>query len=154
MQKMTTCLWFNGQAEEAMNYYTSIFKDSSKGSIMRNPAGVPGEEGAVLVASFTLNGSDFMALNGGPAFKFNESVSMVVNCDTQEEVNYYWEQLTANGGQESDCGWLKDRYGLSWQITPKILPQLLITGDAAKRERTMKAMMQMQKLDIAVLENA
>ncbi len=154
MQKMTTCLWFDGQAEEAMNFYTSVFKDSTKGSIVRNQAGAPGEEGSVLVASFMLNGNNFMGLNGGPMFKFNEAVSMVVNCDDQEEVDYYWEKLSGSGGQESQCGWLKDQFGLSWQIVPTALPKLMTSGDAEKRKRVMQAMMQMKKLDIAALENA
>lgn len=134
------CLWFDGQAKAAAEFYCSVFKDSKITS--ESP----------LVVTFELNGSKFMGLNGGPQFKFDEAVSFVVNCDTQEEIDYYWDKLTADGGQESMCGWLKDKFGVSWQIVPSILAELM--SDPIKAERIMKAFMNMKKLDIEVLKNA
>lgn len=154
MQKISPFLWFNDNAEEAANLYTSLFPDSKITSIARNPKGAPGPEGAVLTVGFELMGQQFAALNGGPAFKFTEAVSFVVNCETQEEVDKYWDALLADGGTSQACGWLKDKFGLSWQITPTILPELLTSGDAATRERVMQAMMKMVKLDIAELKRA
>ena len=154
MQKITPFLWFDGQAEEAINLYTSIFKNSRIKSIARNPPGAPGLEGAVLTASFELNGQEFIALNGGPMFKFNEATSFVISCENQDEVDYYWNALTADGGQESMCGWLKDRFGLSWQVVPTALPRLMSSGNAGQAQRVMGAMMKMKKMVVADLEHA
>lgn len=154
MQKITPFLWFDGNAEEAMNYYTSVFKDAKVGKISRMPAGGPGEEGKVLTATFTLAGQDFIALNGGPQFKFNESVSFSIDCKDQEEIDYYWDTLTKDGGEESMCGWLKDKFGLSWQVVPTMMLKIWETADKAKAERTMQAMMKMKKLIIKDLEEA
>lgn len=154
MQKISPFLWFDNNAEEAVNLYTSLFSDSKITAVARNPKGAPGPEGAVLTIGFELFGQKFTALNGGPIFKFNEAVSFVVNCETQEEVDKYWDALIANGGSPSQCGWLKDKFGLSWQIVPTILPQLLTSGDAKKSGRVMQALMKMAKLDIAALKQA
>jgi predicted 3-demethylubiquinone-9 3-methyltransferase (glyoxalase superfamily) len=154
MQKIKPFLWFDNQAEEAVNFYTSIFKDSFIGSVARYGKEGPGPEGTVMVMSFTLNGQEFTALNGGPHFKFNESVSFVINCKDQEEVDYFWNKLTADGGQESQCGWCKDKWGLSWQVVPEVLPKLIGGADGVKSSKAMQAMMGMRKLDIAALENA
>ena len=153
MQKLSTCLWFDGKAEEAMNFYTSIFKDSRKGKISRYGDGAPFPKETVLVATFELLGRDFMALNGGPQFKFNEAISFVVNCETQKEIDEFWEKLSA-GGQKVQCGWLKDKYGVSWQIVPTILAELMSDKDATKTQRVMQALMQMTKLDIQKLKQA
>ncbi len=153
MQKITPFLWFDNQAEEAMNYYVSIFKDSKVLSITRYGDAGPGPKGSVLIAKFQLEGQEFIALNGGPQFKFTEAISLVVNCETQQEVDELWEKLTA-GGEESQCAWLKDKYGLSWQIVPRILFELLQDQDAAKANRVMQAMLQMKKIDIATLKQA
>ena len=158
MQKITPCLWFDHQAEEAAKFYTSVFKNSKLGRIFRHneeaseKTGRP--VGSVLTIEFELQGQKFVALNGGPEFKFNESISFVVNCETQEEVDYFWEKLTTDGGEESQCGWLKDKFGVSWQITPTILIDMLHDRDSEKSERVMKAMLQMQKIDIAKLRAA
>lgn len=158
MQKITTCLWFDKQAEEAVKFYTSVFKNSKTGNILRyddasaKASGMP--EGTVLVIDFELEGREFIALNGGPIFKFNESVSLVINCKDQEEVDYYWNKLSGNGGEESMCGWLKDKYGLSWQVTPAILPEMLRDKDPKKAQAAMKAMLEMKKIDIAALKKA
>ncbi len=155
-QKMTICLWFDTQAEDAANFYTTIFKNSSIGKISRY--GKEGfefhhkPEGTAMVVSFKLNDMTFMALNGGPEFKFNESISIVVNCETQEEIDHYWKKLTSEGGQEVQCGWLKDKYGVSWQIVPTILGQLM--SDPEKSQKVMHAFMQMKKIDIEALKNA
>lgn len=155
-QKMTICLWFDNQGEEAANFYTSIFKNSSIGNISRYGKegfefhGMP--EGTALIVSFKLNDMNFSALNGGPRFKFNESMSIVVSCDTQEEIDHYWTNLTADGGQESMCGWLKDKYGVSWQIIPSILGSLM--SDSSKASRVTMAFMQMKKMNIETLINA
>ena len=148
-------MWFDQEAEEAVKFYTSIFKNSKIGRILpynKQASGRPA--GSVLTIEFELEGQKFVALNGGPQFKFSESVSFVVNCETQEEVDYFWEKLTADGGEESQCGWLKDRFGLSWQVTPTVLIDGLHDKDAAKAERVMKAMLQMQKIDIGKLKAA
>ena len=158
MQKITPFLWFDNQAEEAAMFYTSVFKNSKIGRILRydeasaKAAGRP--VGSVLTVEFEIEGQKFTALNGGPQFKFNESVSFVVNCKTQEEVDYFWEKLTSDGGQESECGWLKDKFGLSWQITPTVLIDMLNDKDPKKAGRVMKAMMQMQKIEINKLKAA
>lgn len=154
MQKIVPFLWFDNNLEDAIKFYTSIFKDSEIKSITYNTKSAPGPEGAALAASFILNGQEFACLNGGPAFKFNESVSFYVKCDTQDEIDYYWSKLTADGGKESACGWLKDKFGLSWQITPPILPQYLSDPDRAKADRVMQAMMKMGKIIIQDIEEA
>jgi predicted 3-demethylubiquinone-9 3-methyltransferase (glyoxalase superfamily) len=148
MKKITPFLWFDTQAEEAMNFYVSVFKNSKAGEISRGP------DGKAFTVNFQLEGQDFMALNAGPQFKFNESVSFFVDCKTQEEVDYFWEKLTADGGEESMCGWLKDKYGLSWQIIPKQLGELMGDPDPVKSQRVMQAMLQMRKIVVADLERA
>jgi predicted 3-demethylubiquinone-9 3-methyltransferase (glyoxalase superfamily) len=151
--KITPFLWFDGQAEQAMKFYTSIFKNSKIGSVSHMPEGGPAPAGSVLTASFELDGLEFTALNGGPQYKFTEATSFHVSCETQDEVDYYWNRL-GEGGQPSRCGWLKDKFGLSWQIVPTALPRLLSQPDKAKSGRVMAAMMQMSKIDIATLEAA
>jgi len=153
-QKITPFLWYDNQAEEAANLYCSIFKNSKVGSVVRYGDAGPGPKGTVMIVSFQLAGQEFTALNGGPRFKFTEAISFVVNCETQEEIDHFWEKLTADGGQESMCGWLKDKFGLSWQIVPTDLPKLMQSGDAKKSERVMQAILQMKKLDIAKLKEA
>jgi predicted 3-demethylubiquinone-9 3-methyltransferase (glyoxalase superfamily) len=153
MQKITPFLWFDNQAEEAAHFYTSIFKNSKIGKISRNGDAGPGPKGSVIVASFELNGQEFMALNGGPQFKFTEAISFVVNCETQDEVDFYWEKLS-QGGQKSQCGWLKDKFGLSWQVVPSALGKLMSDPDPERSKRVMHAMLQMTKIDIATLERA
>ena len=148
MQKITTCLWFDGRAAEAAEFYTSTFDDSSILTSM------PGPGGQVLTVDFEIEGRQFMALNGGPAFTFNEAVSLVVNCDSQDEVDRYWNALLEGGGEESQCGWLKDKFGLSWQIVPAGMPSLLNGPDPAGSQRAMEAMLKMRKLDINVLQKA
>ena len=155
MQKIIPFLWFEDQVEEAMNFYTSIFKNSKIGSVTRMSDEVPGPKGKVVTATFQLAGQEFMALNGGPVpgFKFNESISFFVNCETQAEVDELWEKLSA-GGEEGRCGWLKDKFGVSWQIVPTVLGELLGDKDPEKAQRVTHAMLQMKKLDIAVLKQA
>ena len=153
MQKITPFLWFDGKAEEAMNFYVSIFKNSKIGSIGRYGEAGPGPKGSVMSATFELDGQEFFALNGGPAFTFTPAISFFVNCETQEEVDELWEKLSA-GGSTNRCGWLQDKFGVSWQIVPSILGKLLQDKDAAKSTRVMKAMLQMDKLDIRGLEQA
>ncbi|MCI0476925.1 MAG: VOC family protein [Anaerolineales bacterium] len=157
MQKIYPCLWFDSQAEEAANFYVSIFKNSKTMNVARYDeasAKVSGQpKGSVMTVTFQLDGQDFMALNGGPAFKFTEAVSFVVNCETQAELDALWSKLT-EGGAEVECGWLKDRFGLSWQIIPTILDELMSDPDPAKAQRVMEAMLQMKKLDIAELKRA
>ena len=153
MPKITPFLWFNDQAEEAMNFYTAIFKNSKISSVSRYGDGGPGQPGSVMTATFELDGQEFMALNGGPLFTFTEAISFFVNCETQAEVDELWEKLT-EGGEESQCGWLKDKYGLSWQIVPSVLGELLNDPDAEKAGRVMNAMLQMKKIDIAGLRAA
>ena len=153
MQKITPFLWFNDNAEEAMNFYASIFKNSKIGNVSRYPEGAPGPAGKVMTATFQLEGQEFMALNGGPTFKFTEAISFFVNCETQEEVDELWEKLSA-GGKEGQCGWLKDKFGLSWQIVPSALGRMLGDKDREKAKRVMHAMLQMQKIDIAKLKQA
>ena len=157
-QKITSNLWFDNQAEEAAKYYTAVFKNSKMGKIAHYGKegfeihGMPA--GSVMTVEFWIEGMQFLALNGGPHFKFNEAISFIVNCDTQEEIDNYWNKLTSDGGQESMCGWLKDKFGVSWQIVPPILGQLLGDKDKAKSGRVMQAMMQMKKIVIADLEKA
>jgi len=154
MQKITPFLWFDNQAEEAANSYVSIFKNSKVVSVTRYGEAGPGPKGTVMVVEFQIDGQKFVALNGGPLFKFTEAISFVVNCETQEEVDYFWEKLTADGGAESMCGWLKDKYGLSWQVVPTAAIELLKDKDAEKSQRVMKAMLQMKKIDIQALKQA
>jgi predicted 3-demethylubiquinone-9 3-methyltransferase (glyoxalase superfamily) len=159
MQKIAPCLWFDSNAEEAVNFYTAIFKNSKIGNISRY--GEAGYEihgkpsGTVLTMEFELNGQAFTALNGGPMFKFNEAVSFQVGCESQEEIDYYWGKLSEGGDQkDQQCGWLKDKYGLSWQIVPNVLSAMLRDKDVKKSERVMKALLQMKKLDIKALKQA
>jgi predicted 3-demethylubiquinone-9 3-methyltransferase (glyoxalase superfamily) len=153
MQKILPFLWFDDKAEEAVKFYTSVFKNSKVGTIARYGETGPGPKGSVMTATFELEGLNFIALNAGPTYKFTPAISFVVNCESQEEVDYYWEKL-AEGGKEVQCGWLEDKFGLSWQITPIILGQLLRDKDPVKSQRVMKAMMKMVKLDIKTLERA
>jgi predicted 3-demethylubiquinone-9 3-methyltransferase (glyoxalase superfamily) len=152
-QKITPFLWFDNQAEDAANFYASIFKNSKVGAISRYGDAGPGPKDSVMTVDFQIEGQEFVALNGGPHFKFTEAISFVVNCETQEEVDEFWEKLS-EGGQKSQCGWLKDRYGLSWQIVPTILTKLMLDKDPAKAGRVMKAMLQMTKIDIAKAQQA
>jgi predicted 3-demethylubiquinone-9 3-methyltransferase (glyoxalase superfamily) len=152
-QKITPFLWFDNQAEEAAELYTSIFKNSKILTVSRYGDAGPGPKGSVVVVNFQLEGQQFTALNGGPRFKFSEAFSFVVNCENQQEIDHYWTKLTSNGGQESQCGWLKDKFGFSWQIVPTALGKLM-SGDPQKANRVMQALLQMKKLDIATLEEA
>jgi predicted 3-demethylubiquinone-9 3-methyltransferase (glyoxalase superfamily) len=153
MQQITPFLWFNDNAEEAVNHYLSIFKDGKILHVARYGEAGPGPKGSVMIMKFQLNGLEFTALNGGPVYTFNPAVSFVVNCETQAEVDHHWDKLV-EGGKPIQCGWLVDKYGLSWQIVPTALPRLLQDPDPAKANRVMQAMMKMIKLDIAALENA
>jgi predicted 3-demethylubiquinone-9 3-methyltransferase (glyoxalase superfamily) len=153
MQKVTPFLWFDHQAEEAMNFYASIFKNSKVLSISRYPDGVPGMGGKVMSATFELNGQEIMVLNGGPQFKFTEAISLFVSCETQQEVDELWAKLTA-GGEEGQCGWLKDKFGLSWQIVPIALGQMLGDPDPEKSKRVLDAMLKMKKIDVPTLQQA
>jgi len=156
-QRITPFLWFENQAEEAATFYTSIFKNSKIGKIARyghDGAKASGRaEGSVMTVEFQLEGQDFVALNGGPHFKFTAAISFVVNCEAQAEVDYYWDKLSA-GGKKVQCGWLKDKYGVSWQIVPTVLPELLSSDDDGKSQRVMQALLKMVKLDIRKLEQA
>ena len=153
MKKITPFLWFNDNAEEAMNFYVSIFKNSKIGRVTRYGDAGPGPKGTVMSATFQLEGQEFFALNGGPQFKFTEAISFFVNCETQEEVDELWEKLS-EGGRKNSCGWLKDKFGLSWQIIPTVLGQMLGDKDPAKSQRVMQAMLQMTKIDINGLKRA
>ena len=157
MQKISPCLWFDDQAEEAAKFYTSLFKNSKIKAITHYGdagAAVSGRpKGSVMTVSFELNGQQFTALNGGPIFKFTEAVSLEVSCKTQKEVDYFWEKLS-KGGKKSQCGWLKDKYGLSWQIVPEVLYKMFLDKDPKKTERVMQAMLHMTKLDLQALKNA
>jgi predicted 3-demethylubiquinone-9 3-methyltransferase (glyoxalase superfamily) len=153
MQKISPFLWFDDQAEEAMNFYVSIFKNSKVGSVTRYGDAGPGPKGSVMTAAFELEGQQFTALNGGPRFRFTEAISFVVSCRTQEEVDDLWEKLS-EGGETQQCGWLKDKFGLSWQIVPVALVELMSDPDPEKSRRVMEAMLQMTKLDIAKLRQA
>lgn len=154
VQKITPFLWYNGNAEEAIKLYTSIFTESRVLSLMRTDGSGPEATGPVIMGSFELHGQVFYALNGGPKYKFTEAISLFVSCDTQEEIDHLWSGLTADGGQESQCGWLKDKFGLSWQIIPSQLVGLLGHPDRAKAARAQQAMLTMQKLDIRALQEA
>jgi predicted 3-demethylubiquinone-9 3-methyltransferase (glyoxalase superfamily) len=153
VQKITPFLWFQDQAEEAMNFYVSVFKNSKAVSISRYGDAGPGPKGSVMVAKFQLDGQEFIALNGGPLFTFSPAISFVVNCTTQEEVDEYWEKLSA-GGAPNQCGWLTDRFGLSWQIVPTILGELMAGKDPERSNHVMQAMLKMTKIDIATLQRA
>jgi predicted 3-demethylubiquinone-9 3-methyltransferase (glyoxalase superfamily) len=159
MQKITPCLWFDDQAEEAVAFYTAIFNNSKTLAVARY--GEAGQEihgrpaGSVMTVAFELDGQAFTALNGGPVFTFNEAISFQVNCETQEEVDYYWQKLSAGGDEKAQqCGWLKDKYGVSWQIVPTVLPKLINDADAEKSKRAMEAMLKMKKLNIDELKRA
>ncbi|THD82537.1 MAG: VOC family protein [Phenylobacterium sp.] len=154
MSKVHPFLWFDTQAEEAANLYVSIFPNSKVTKVVRNTAAAPGPTNGVLTVEFELDGTKVIALNGGPHFKFTEAFSFTIDCETQAEVDRYWDALLAGGGQPSQCGWLKDRFGLSWQVVPAALPKLLGDPDRAKANRVMAAMMKMVKLDIAAMEAA
>ena len=153
MQKITPFLWFDNNAEEAMNFYTSIFKNSKVLTVSRYGEAGPGPAGAVMTAEFELEGQEFVALNGGPRFKFTEAISFVVNCETQEEVDYFWEKLS-EGGEKSRCGWLKDKFGLWWQVVPVILAELMSDPDPEKSKRVMRSMLTMDKIEIEPLKRA
>ena len=158
MQTISPFLWFDDNAEEAAKFYTSVFKDSKINNVTRYPEEpakqIGREPGSVMTVEFTLDGVEFVALNAGPQFKFTEAVSFAVMCETQEEVDYYWEKLTADGGEPGPCSWLKDKFGLSWQVQPRLLIELLGDPDKAKAERVMSAMMKMTKIEIAALKEA
>jgi len=153
MQKITPFLWFDGRAEEAANFYTAIFPNSKIVSMTRSGEAGPGPKGSVMSATFELQGQEFIALNGGPMFTFSPAISFFVPCETQEEIDKFWEKLS-EGGEKQRCGWLKDKFGVSWQIVPTVLGQLLQDKDAEKSKRVMNAMLQMDKLDIASLKRA
>jgi len=153
MQKITPFLWFDGKAEEAMNFYVSIFKNSNVGRVTRYGDAGPGPKGSVMSATFQIEGQEFFALNGGPQFQFTPAISFFVNCETQQEVDELWEKLSA-GGEKNRCGWLRDKYGLSWQIIPTALGEMLGDKDPAKANRVMKAMLQMDKIDVKGLKQA
>lgn len=153
MQKITPFLWFDNQAEEAVKFYTTVFKNSKIVSVTRYGEAGPGPKGTVMTAAFQLDGQEFVALNGGPHFKFTEAISFVINCKTQEEVDHFWEKLSV-GGEKSRCGWLKDKYGLSWQVVPRVLGEMLGDKDAEKSKRVMLAMLKMDKIEIKTLEQA
>lgn len=154
-QKITPCLWYDGNAEEAVKFYTSVFDDSSVDQVQRSTVDYPGGKvGSVLIIMFTLAGQNYQALNGGPSEKFSNAISFSVDCEDQIEVDRLWSALTVDGGKPVQCGWLQDKYGLSWQIVPRRLPELLSDPDAAKVKRVMEAMMQMVKIDVAALEAA
>ena len=153
MQKITPFLWFDNNAEDAMNFYTSIFRNSKVLTVSRYGEAGPGPAGAVMTAEFELEGQEFVALNGGPRFKFTEAISFVVNCETQEEVDYFWEKLS-EGGEKSRCGWLKDKFGLWWQVVPVILAELMSDPDPEKSKRVMQSMLTMDKIEIEPLKRA
>jgi predicted 3-demethylubiquinone-9 3-methyltransferase (glyoxalase superfamily) len=153
MQKITPFLWFDGRAEEAAELYTSLFKNSKVITVARYGEGGPGPKGSAMTVKFQLEGQEFVALNGGPHYHFTPAVSFVVDCKTQQEVDHFWSKLS-QGGQEMPCGWVSDKFGLSWQVVPTVLPELLTDKDAAKAQRVMNAMMQMKKIDIAALQRA
>ena len=154
MKPMVASLWFDDNAEEARDFYVSVFKDSEVLDTAYYTEVGPGKEGTVVTVSFKLNGMEFVGINGGPHFTFSEAVSFVIPCDDQGEVDYYWEHLLADGGEESQCGWLKDKFGLSWQVVPTVLNKLILDPDRKKANRAMEAMLKMVKLDIATLQEA
>jgi len=154
MQKISPFIWFDNNAEEAMRFYLSVFKDARVIKLAHNPPGAPGREGNLLVASIQLEGQEIILMNGGPGHPLTDAISLTINCGSQEEVDYYWDKLLDGGGKEIACGWLKDRFGLCWQVTPTMLTELLADPDRAKAGRVMQAMMQMIKLDISMLKAA
>jgi predicted 3-demethylubiquinone-9 3-methyltransferase (glyoxalase superfamily) len=154
MPKITPFLWFDTEAEEAAKLYTSVFKNSKIVSTSRYGDAGPGPKGSVMTVAFQLDGHDFVALNGGPQFDFTEAISFQIDCRSQEEVDHFWQKLTEGGGKPGRCGWLKDRFGLSWQVVPRALPELLQASDAKKANRVMEAMLQMDKLDVKKLQEA
>ena len=153
MPRITPCLWFDDHAEEAMKFYVSIFRNSKEGSVTRYGETGPGPKGSVMTATFTLDGQEFMALNGGPTFKITPAISFIVNCKTQKEIDTYWEKLST-GGKKVQCGWLTDKFGVSWQIVPTMLARLVSGKDPAQSDRVMKAVLKMVKLDIRKLKQA
>ena len=153
-QKITPNLWFDGEAEDAANFYVDVFPDGRILEVTRYPEGSPGPAGEVMTVEWELMGQRFTGINGGPRFKFDEAVSFLIGCEDQEEVDYYWERLLAGGGEESQCGWLKDRYGLSWQVVPKGMEEVFSDSDPKRAERAMQAMLKMRKLDLAALQAA
>lgn len=153
MQKFTTCLWFDDKAEEAVKFYTSVFKNSKTGRTTRYGKNMPGKEGSVMTAEFELNGQNFLALNGGPHFKFTPATSFIVNCETQDELDDFWEKLS-QGGNIQQCGWLTDQFGLSWQIVPTALGEMMKSGTPAQSQKVMEALMTMIKLDVKGLKHA
>jgi predicted 3-demethylubiquinone-9 3-methyltransferase (glyoxalase superfamily) len=154
MTSLTPCLWFDTEGEDAARFYVDVFPGSQILEVARYGSAGPGPEGAAMTVSFELDGKRFLALNGGPQYRFTEAVSFVVDCETQDQVDHYWSRLTEDGGEEGPCGWLKDRFGLSWQIVPNALPRLLADPDRAKAQRVMQAMLAMRKLEIVGLERA
>ena len=154
MKKISPCLWFDKDAEQAMNFYLSVFRDGKPGEILRYGENAPMPAGTVLTAAFEIEGMSFIALNGGPHFRFNEAVSFSIDCRSQAEVDYFWAALTADGGQPSQCGWLKDKFGVSWQVVPARMIELLKDSDPARAQRAMQAMMTMTRIDIATVEAA
>jgi len=152
--KITPFLWFDGNAEQAVKFYTSIFRKSKIGKVARYPEGGPGKPGSVMTIQFRLEGQDYVALNGGPDFKFNEAISLLVNCKDQKEVDYYWDRLLEGGGKPMACGWLKDRFGLAWQVCPEGLLRMYTSKDKARAHRVFHAMMGMVKLDLPALQRA
>lgn len=154
MQKITPFLWFDKEAEEAATFYISVFKNSTISRIARYGEAGPGPKGSVMTVEFNIEGMEFVALNAGPYFKFNEAVSFVIDCKSQDEVDYFWEKLTAGGGQESMCGWLKDKFGLSWQVVPTRLSELMLDKDPGIARRATEAMLKMRKIDIKKIEEA
>ncbi|MFG2295925.1 VOC family protein [Streptomyces sp. NPDC048603] len=150
----TTCLWFDGQAEAAVDYYLSVFKDGRRGRVGRYTDAGPGEPGSVMVVEFEINGQKFVGLNGGPEFIFNEAISFQIHCADEAEADYYWDALTSGGGQEVACGWVKDRFGVSWQVIPAGAIELLSDPDPERAGRATRAMMQMKKLDVAAMRRA
>jgi len=153
-QKITPCLWFDSNAWDAVTFYTTVFKNVEKGKISYYGEDMPLPQGSVLTIQFQIEGQEFLALNGGPAFEFTEAVSFTINCDTQDEIDYYWNKLTQDGGQESQCGWLKDKFGLSWQVVPTIMSEMITDTDSEKVSRVMQKMMTMNKLNLKALEDA
>jgi predicted 3-demethylubiquinone-9 3-methyltransferase (glyoxalase superfamily) len=153
-QRISNCLWFDGQAEEAANFYVAIFKNSKTTAVSRYGEAGPGPKGSVMTVAFELDGQTFVGLNGGPTFKFTEAISMIVNCDTQAEVDFYWEKLTEGGGKPGQCGWLKDKFGVSWQIVPTALIEMATSKELEKSQRMMRVLMRMTKLDIAALKKS
>src|SRR5216117_4226524 len=154
MKKITPCLWFDSEAEQAVKFYVGIFKNSRIGKMTRYGEDGPRPKGSVMTVEFTLDRVEFVALNAGPQFKFTEAISFSVNCEDQDEIDYFWEKLSADGGSTGPCGWLKDKFGLSWQVSPVVLGDMLADQDAAKSQRVMAAMMEMDKIDIAELKKA